>query len=283
MNLRSQIVLGMGALVMACDERAAASRTATELSCDAPGVRDIVERFGERLQRVSLQAPDSIVAREVREAYAPFVTPELLASWMAEPRRAPGREVSSPWPARIEVRSASPTESACRVEGDVVYASSAPGPSDRAMSTPVTLLVWQDDGWRISAYEARSVAPDSTTATEATDVLRRYYAAINARDFRQAYALWGNGGAASNQTYDDFAAGFVETRRVQVDIGEPGRVEGAAGSRYVEIPVVLRAVTTRGENQRFEGTYVLRRTVVDGAPPEARSWHIYRASLRRTQ
>src|SRR5918992_2146126 len=101
MNLRPSIVAAGCALVVSCDERAPASRT----SCDAPEVRQVVERFGERLQRVSLLAPESVVVREVRAAYAPFVTPELLATWTSNPRSAPGREVSSPWPARIEVRS----------------------------------------------------------------------------------------------------------------------------------------------------------------------------------
>jgi hypothetical protein len=65
-----------------------------------------------------------------------------------------------------------------------------------------------------------------------------------------------------------------------VEVGAPGRVEGAAGSRYVEIPVVVRARTRAGKAQRFEGTYTLKRTVVDGATPAQRSWRIASASLR---
>ena len=121
----------------------------------------------------------------------------------------------------------------------------------------------------------------ASDAQEAAGVVRRYYEAIHAGDFRRAYALWGEGGAASGQTFEAFAAGFARTARVEAEVGEPGRVEGAAGSRYVEVPVVIRAVTDAGEKQRFEGTYTLRRTVVDGATPEQRRWHLYKADVKR--
>ena len=113
----------------------------------------------------------------------------------------------------------------------------------------------------------------------ATDVLRRYYAAIDAGDYRRAYELWEGQGSASSQTFEEFAAGFAETASVIVEVGTPGLVEAAAGSRYVEVPVVVRAVTITGEPQQFQGTYTLRRAVVEGASAEQRAWRIYSASL----
>jgi hypothetical protein len=58
-------------------------------------------------------------------------------------------------------------------------------------------------------------------------------------------------------------------------------VEGAAGSRYVTIPVTVRAETTTGREQRFVGSYTLRHSVVDGATPDQRQWRIYSASITR--
>ncbi|MFN2421306.1 MAG: hypothetical protein ABR527_07995 [Gemmatimonadota bacterium] len=110
-------------------------------------------------------------------------------------------------------------------------------------------------------------------------MVRLFYAAINARDFRRAYELWGDDGAASGKTFEEFAAGFAETIRVGAEVGKPGRVEPAAGSRYVEVPVRVRAVTASGEKQEFEGTYTLRRSVVDGASAEQRQWHVYSAAI----
>jgi hypothetical protein len=129
---------------------------------------------------------------------------------------------------------------------------------------------------------AQDAAADSTAPEAAADVVRRFYAAIDAKNYFAAYALR-EPGATPTQTLDQFAAGFAQTVRADVDIGDVGRVEGAAGSRYVKVPVEVRAVTTNGENQRFEGTYTLRRSVVDGASADERHWRIYSGDLRQVR
>lgn len=116
-------------------------------------------------------------------------------------------------------------------------------------------------------------------ARAAADVVRRYYESIDAGRYEEAYSLWSGAGSASGQTLAEFTAGFSETRSVEVEIGDAGRMEGAAGSRYIEIPVVIRAESSAGEMQRFEGTYVLRRSVVDGASPAQREWRIASADV----
>jgi hypothetical protein len=279
-------------VLAACTDRpsepiAEAPAVETEGSCNDAGVRDVVENLGMRMKDVPLLAPDSVVTAEIREAYESLVTPALLTEWLEEPASAPGRDVSSPWPERIEAGTVEPAgEGVCRVEGEVVYVTSVElAEGGAAHREPVTLQVTEDDGWRISAYETAATAaptppPDSSdTSAEAVDVLHRYYAAINTGDYRQAYGLWGDGGASSGQTFEAFAAGFEETVRSDVEIGTPGRVEGAAGSQYVEVPVVIQATAQSGAEQRFEGTYTLRRSMVDGAAPEQRRWHIYSASI----
>lgn len=180
MSLRTLIVVA-GCALVACNERAPESRTATPASCDAPEVRQVVERFGERLQRVSLLAADSVVVRAMRDAYASFVTPELLGTWTSNPGRAPGREVSSPWPARIEVRSVRAAEAGgCRVEGDVVYASSAPAAGDSAMRQAVTIVLQEADGWRIVSYTPTSQPSASNGASEPADRRHIYRATLRA-------------------------------------------------------------------------------------------------------
>jgi hypothetical protein len=114
----------------------------------------------------------------------------------------------------------------------------------------------------------------------AVAVIRAYYEAIVREDYARAYRLWGDGGAASRQTFEEFRGGFAETASVQVETGKPGRIEGAAGSRYIEIPVSIAAVKRDGSKQRFQGTYVLRRSEVDGATPEQRTWRLYSARIR---
>jgi hypothetical protein len=122
---------------------------------------------------------------------------------------------------------------------------------------------------------------DALGPVGAVAVVQRYYEAIQRRDFQQAYRLWEGEGEASSQTFEDFAAGFAETASVDIEIGSPGRIEGAAGSRYIEIPVHLEATTKDGQAQSFRGKYVLRRSVIDGASAEQRAWRIYSADLRK--
>lgn len=117
----------------------------------------------------------------------------------------------------------------------------------------------------------------------AVSAVRDYYAAINARDYDRAYRAWGDGGRASGQTAQQFAAGFAATAGVSVELGGPGPVEGAAGSRYVQVPVAVEARQADGSVRRFAGSYTLRMSVVDGATPEQRSWRIASADLREVR
>ena len=274
-------MLGVACLLLAagCREPQTAARAAgeeaagTAITCGAD-VRRVVERFGARMKLVSLLAPDSILARSLRSAYAPFVTPALLAEWLANPRHAPGREVSNPWPARIAIHDIAAEDGGCRVDGDVVYVETADTASVLELR-PITLHVRPADGWRISAYESRQRHP----VHGAAQVVMRYYAAIQEGDFQRAYHLWADSGRASRQTFDDFAAGFAQTARVDVMVGDDIRVEGAAGSQYATVPVQVEAVLRTGERQRFAGRYTLRRSLVDGATAEQRTWHIAEGHL----
>jgi heat shock protein HslJ len=101
-------------------------------------------------------------------------------------------------------------------------------------------------------------------------MLASYYRLINARDYRRAYRLW----ESPTDSYDQFVRGFADTERVRVFFEPPARLEGAAGSSYVEVPTILIASRTRGD-RTFTGCYVLRRSNVS----DNRGWRIYRASL----
>jgi len=133
---------------------------------------------------------------------------------------------------------------------------------------------------RDSIARPQAAAADSGSAQAAAEVIRRYYAAIDACDFRGAYAQWARDGAASGKSFEAFASGFANTAHAAVEIGVPGAIEGAAGSRYIEIPVVVRAITRDAAVQRFTGSYVLRRSEVDGATAAQRHWHFDSATLR---
>lgn len=283
-SFRLAALLGAGALAAACggDPDRSGSRAGPAAGCADPALLEVVDGFGRALQRVSLLAPDSIVREELRAAYAPFAADSLLQRWAAEPASAPGREGSSPWPERIQAISAQAAgEGACRVEGEIIYQTSVQGMSGgEALRRPVSLTLGWDEAWRVIGLQVGEplLDPDSEAAVA---LIRGYYTAIAERDFRRAYELWSGAGAASGQSYEQFVAGFERTESVAAEVGRPGSIEGAAGSRYVSVPVVVGARTREGENQGFEGTYVLRRSAVDGATSEQRAWRIESADLRR--
>lgn len=118
---------------------------------------------------------------------------------------------------------------------------------------------------------------------EAVAVVRAYYEAINTGDFNRAYRLWSDGGKASGQSPQQFAAGFADTRAVSLEVMAPGRIEPAAGSRYIEVPLAISATQDDGSVRRYVGAYTLRRAVVDGATAEQRAWHIATADIREVR
>lgn len=122
--------------------------------------------------------------------------------------------------------------------------------------------------------------PAEPTAADATALLRQYFSALAARDFAKAHGLWSDEGRASGQTLDQFSASFTQAKSIDAQVGEPGVVEGAAGSRYVEIPVVLRITLADGSVRTQAGRVVLRRAVVDGASATQRAWRIASMDLR---
>jgi hypothetical protein len=149
------------------------------------------------------------------------------------------------------------------------------------MVNPETGLGVDPDGdGPLTAPPAPDAGAAEPTAADAVALVRDYYAAINARDYARAYALWSDGGQASGQTPQQFADGFAGTQAVSAEIGAPGPQDAGAGQRYIEVPVALRATQADGSVRRFAGSYVLHRTVVDGASAEQRSWRIRSADLR---
>lgn len=93
-----------------------------------------------------------------------------------------------------------------------------------------------------------------------------YFNAINKRSYLQAYSYYTNYAALG--TLDEFTNGYSETQSVSVVFGNISS-EGAAGSIYFTVPMVLKATTTANIQQKFAACYVLRLPQPGnyGAPP----------------
>jgi hypothetical protein len=119
------------------------------------------------------------------------------------------------------------------------------------------------------------------SAQGAANVVQTYYALIADRDYSQAWRLWGDEGKASGQQEAAFARSFDQYTSYNANVGAPGRIEGAAGSRYVEVPVQVYGQLKSGEAVNLIGTVGLKRTAeVSGSTPEQRAWRIAAAELK---
>ncbi|HEY9623937.1 MAG TPA: hypothetical protein V6C78_26505 [Crinalium sp.] len=165
---------------------------------------------------------------------------------------------------------------ACNTSAKSQPPSSAPSVASSFESKPTLPLPSPPSPVSLS-QNATDVEP---LQQEAVQVIRDYYRAIAQRNYQQAYSAWEGNGTASQQSFEQFQQGFANTACVAVEVGSPGRLDGAAGSSYIEIPVTVTAITKDGTPQRFHGSYVLRRVNnVPGSTPEQRRWHLYSADI----
>lgn len=143
--------------------------------------------------------------------------------------------------------------------------------------------VGQNDSAGTSVKPSQPAVNDTLvkdTSVTPAQLVRRYYDAIQAGKYDSAYSLWGQSGQASGKNPAAFSAGFAQTKQVHATVSDSVQLEGAAGSQYATVPVVVDATLLDGTRQHFGGTYTLRRAMVDGATPEQRRWHIYAADLK---
>jgi membrane-bound inhibitor of C-type lysozyme len=118
------------------------------------------------------------------------------------------------------------------------------------------------------------------SAQGAANVVQTYYALLESGRYAQAYRLWAPGRAGMSA--GDFAKSFARYSEYHAQVGAPGRTEGAAGSRYVSVPVQVYGMPKGGGAQfNLLGSVSLRRAgEVDGATPEQRRWHLYSIDLK---
>ncbi|MBN8814017.1 MAG: hypothetical protein J0J06_01060 [Sphingomonas sp.] len=115
----------------------------------------------------------------------------------------------------------------------------------------------------------------------AAKVVQTYYALIGEGKYAEAWKLWGNGGQASGQSVDAFAASFAKYTEYRANVGAPGREDAGAGQRYVTVPVQPYARLKDGKAAYWIGSVVLHRTGdIDGATAEDQAWRIKSIDLK---
>lgn len=120
-----------------------------------------------------------------------------------------------------------------------------------------------------------------TSAQGAANVLQTYFALVEQGRYGDAWRLWSDGGRSSGKSADAFAAQFGEYREYHANIGAPGRIEGAAGSLYIDVPVQVYGRRADGKPFSMAGSATLRRANdVPGSTAEQRKWRIASIELK---
>jgi len=184
----------------------------------------------------------------------------LLASCAREPERPREPDAAPPPVAESTLPATEP-------------AAALPPVSPPAPGTPGGL---PDDRTPISE------APFTPTSAQgAANVLQTYYALVAEGRYDDAWRLWTEGGQGSGMTMEAFAKSFAPYESYSANIGGPGPIEGAAGSLFVSVPVVIYGRRRSGEELHLLGEATLRRVNdVPGSTAEQRSWHIFRIDLQ---
>ena len=122
---------------------------------------------------------------------------------------------------------------------------------------------------------------DPKSAQGAGQVLQRFGGLLEQRHFADARKLWSDNGKASGLTEAEFVSVYDKYVEIHSEVGTPGRMEGAAGSAYVEIPFRLYGKLKTGKPFNLVGPVTLRRVNdVPGSTDEQRRWHIFRSELK---
>lgn len=103
--------------------------------------------------------------------------------------------------------------------------------------------------------------------SDAVQVLRSLFNAVNRQEYVRAYSYW-EPGAAGLAPYAQFTQGYAQTQSVQLVTGAVGSDAGA-GQFYYKVPVTLTALTRQGVRQTFVGCYTLHQSnpQIQGTPP----------------
>lgn len=119
---------------------------------DNSGVIKTVEYFGRNLKNVYILDPEETCREQIKQNFSAYVAPSLLAEWIKDPSKAPGRYTSSPWPDRIEIKDIVKINSnKYIVDGDIVEITSVPNEEWR---TGITLAVERSGkDWFITGFK----------------------------------------------------------------------------------------------------------------------------------
>ena len=143
------------------------------------------------------------------------------------------------------------------------------GPPAQATATTPGIYADVDDPKRLLPSPLSDEFANGETG--ARNVLLSFVRALEEKEFQVAWAVM-TPDLRAQISEADLRAMFDGFGRITASAPE-GRLEGAAGSSYYEVPTTI----TGSNGQEVSGTIVLRRTNdVPGSTAAQRAWHVYR-------
>ncbi|MAQ38745.1 MULTISPECIES: hypothetical protein [Thioclava] len=107
----------------------------------------------------------------------------------------------------------------------------------------------------LSAQSAMAAPDYLDDRSSPSALIRSLYNAISLHHYARAWSYFAD--PEKNGDYADFAKGYADTAEASVTIG-PVMSEGAAGSIYTTLGVIVSARTGDGTTENFGGCYVTR-------------------------
>lgn len=121
-------------------------------------VAEFVTDFGKNLESVPVSGPAEAAASAMDALYAPYVLPDLLASWKSDPANAPGRTTSNPRTVGIRVSSVQNVGPGTYVvKGYLIEETKTGTTTDESDGQGIILGVIRiGDEWKIVEYQKRT-------------------------------------------------------------------------------------------------------------------------------
>jgi len=123
----------------------------------------------------------------------------------------------------------------------------------------------------------------SPSAQAARDVVTRYFAAIDAHDYAAAYALWGNKGADTRGSLQQFKDGITEYSVYKPTVGEPTAIKSREGKQYILVTAAIDVKSRKtGRTAARSGTVMLSRSAdPNETDPDKKDWRIWGTDIRK--
>lgn len=101
-----------------------------------------------------------------------------------------------------------------------------------------------------------SIQPDyQDDRSSAVSIVESYFNAIARKEYARAWNYFDSD--KPSKSFDDFAAGFKDTREIEIQLGRAVD-ENASGNHVTKVPVAIRSVDSKGAEQIYAGCYTAR-------------------------